>query len=70
MRLLHRPMRLKDVRNCAALLASHPEERRSNGNVLEKVPSGVAGAIARGIDAGRTRIGGPRNWSRVEIRPS
>ena len=38
MRLLHRPMGPKDVKNCAALLASHPEERRRYGDVLKVVP--------------------------------
>jgi hypothetical protein len=37
MRLLHRPMWPKDVKNCAALLASHPEERRRYGDVLKRV---------------------------------
>jgi hypothetical protein len=37
MRLVHRPLQLRDVKNCAALLASHPEERRRYGDTFAKV---------------------------------
>jgi hypothetical protein len=39
MRLLHRPMRSKDVKDCAALLASDAEEHRRYGHLLDKAPA-------------------------------
>ena len=66
MRLRVRPMGLHDVENCVALLASHPEERRRYGGLLEELPAAwkklirgrtLTSALLEDMDAQRQLVG-------------